>query len=89
MSNMFQISNIHNAALESLLTALITQLPVEPIKNLKKLLEIYQEVLYTNAGDIKQELGPLLGGWKASTSLKKVIVGIEERLSVASQGTQS
>lgn len=89
MSNMFQISNKHNTALENLLTALIIQLPVEPIRNMKKLLEIYQEVLFSNGGNLTQELVPLLEGGKASASLKKVIIGIEERILAPNLGNQS
>lgn len=85
LSNMFQVSDLHNAALEQLLTALITQLPVVPVKSLKKLLEIYLELLFSMGLDLKQELIPLLEGWKASASLKKLVLALEGRIPAGSR----
>lgn len=89
LSNMFQVSDLHNTALEELLTALMIQLPVVPVKNLKKLLEIYQELLFLVGLDLKQELIPLLEGWKASASLKKLVVALEGRIPVGGRINQS
>nr|WP_285820863.1 DUF6493 family protein [Bacteroides acidifaciens] len=45
---MMNISPLHNRELEKQLIALLAELPEKPIKDLKKLLEIYAERLSIN-----------------------------------------
>lgn len=74
MGNMLGISSRHNHQLEILLTSMLKQLPSEPIKGLKKLLEIYLEVVRLNRSSINdEEVKKLLEKWKNKESLSKVI----------------
>ncbi|WP_207431523.1 DUF6493 family protein [Sabulibacter ruber] len=78
ISNMYQISDQHNRALETLLQCLLSQLPDEPIKNLKALLQIYTEVLALNNSTVKDEvLLERLAIWKKTNSLKKLTERLE------------
>ncbi len=62
---MFNLSPSHNRELEKLLTAMLVQFPEKRIKGLKKLLEIYSEVLSLNHSKVEDErLLHLLEGWK-------------------------
>ena len=75
---MMNVSPLHNQALELLLTSLIAELPEKPIKELKKLLEIYTELLSINNNRVTDErVLQLLKIWKETTNLKKVIANIE------------
>lgn len=75
---MMNVSPLHNQALELLLTSLIAELPEKPIKELKKLLEIYTELLSINNNRVIDErVLQLLKIWKETTNLKKVIANIE------------
>ncbi|HSZ26467.1 MAG TPA: DUF6493 family protein, partial [Cytophagaceae bacterium] len=83
MSDMFQISGHHNIELENLLVTMLNQLPAEPINNLKKLLEIYLEIISSNSSTMKNDkLINQLESWKSSASLAKVIKGIESKIIV-------
>lgn len=63
--------------LELLLTSLIAELPEQPVKELKKLLEIYSELLSVNNSKVTDErILQLLEIWKNTANLKKVIVSI-------------
>lgn len=82
MGQMFQVSKQHNIELEKLLTSLLHTLPDEPIKNLKKLLEIYAEILSVNNSLIHHEiLKQQLLKWKATAGLNKVIERLEQMVS--------
>ncbi|TPE42475.1 DUF6493 family protein [Pontibacter mangrovi] len=78
ISNMLQVSGRHNVQLEEMLTALLQQLPDEPIKNLKKLLEIYMEVLALNKSAAEKDLTPKLEAWQHAPSLSKTISRIRQ-----------
>lgn len=68
------ISPLHNHALEILLTSLLQELPEGPLRGLKKLLEIYCEVLRLNASTVKDEaLKTKLQQWKQHSTLGKVL----------------
>lgn len=46
--NLFRVSALHNQRLQELIEYILTELPTSPIKNLKKLLELYVELLSVN-----------------------------------------
>lgn len=75
---MQKISTRHNKALEQLLIACLVKLPVAGIKDLRKLLESFHEVLVTNGANVKENelLTEKLNEWKNSASLKKVTAAI-------------
>jgi len=73
VSNLMGISSAHNKELEILLAALIKELPVEPIKGLKKLLEIYMEVVRLNGSEMDEGMKKTLAQWKEKGSLGKVL----------------
>lgn len=78
IDQMFLLSDQHNRALEELLTACLEQLPEQPIKNLKKLLEIYREILLTTGTDMTGTLAmEKIENWKSVGSLKRVISTME------------
>ena len=71
---MINVSPLHNRELELLLTSLIAE---QPVKELKKLLEIYSELLSVNNSRVTDErILQLLEIWKNTANLKKVIVSI-------------
>ncbi|HEY1163614.1 MAG TPA: DUF6493 family protein [Chitinophaga sp.] len=73
MSHLFRLSDLHNAELEKLLLALLACLPDEPVKHLKKLLEIFTEVLSMNRSTVQDpQVIKLLKTWSASTGLNKI-----------------
>jgi hypothetical protein len=72
--DMLHTSEQHNQALELLIVNLISKLPAVPIKNTKKLLLIYQELLLSNQSTIPAgRVQTLLGLWQDWPSLKQVI----------------
>jgi len=72
--NWLKISPAHNAALETVITAAIEKLPSEAPTGLKRLLEIYSEVLLTNNSILSSATTKqALTQWTSSASLKKVI----------------
>jgi hypothetical protein len=74
MDRMLGISALHNRALEELLVALLKGLPETPVKNLKKTLEIYFELVNTNRSGVKdKDLEKILKIWKEKENLKKVV----------------
>jgi len=48
INQLFNVSSMHNQKLEQLLASMILQLPEQPVKGLKRLLEIYFEVISAN-----------------------------------------
>lgn len=74
MAQMFNISPRHNLELERLLASLIAGLPENPVRDLKKLLEIYSEVLALNESKITNKyLLDILNSWITIPGLKKVL----------------
>jgi len=74
IDRMLGVSPFHNKALEEMTVALLKCLPETPIKNLKKVLEIYFELLTTNCSEVKDiQLEKLLRVWKEKEGLKKVV----------------
>ncbi|MCW3466752.1 DUF6493 family protein [Chitinophaga nivalis] len=72
--SMIKISALHNRELEILLTTCLEQLPDKPIKDLKKLLELYHEVLSVNGQPVSSNIvQEKLQQWQQTAGLKKTI----------------
>ena len=75
---MMNVSPLHNRELEKLIVAMLAGLPEKPIKDLKKLLEIYAELLSINHSKAKDEqVLHLLDVWKGVANLKKAVANIQ------------
>jgi hypothetical protein len=73
MQNLFRVSTLHNNELQILIEHILVQLPDEPNRNLKKLLEIYQELLMTNQSTIKlSQVTDRLKVWQTNPGLQKL-----------------
>ncbi|MGK6343618.1 DUF6493 family protein [Chryseobacterium sp. DT-3] len=68
---MLNVSKDHNLALEHLLTHILLQMET-PVTNLKKILDIYHEVLALNQSEPEKNLKEKLNSWKDNSSLKKI-----------------
>jgi hypothetical protein len=79
LQQMFRLSAAHNRALQIMLENIFVQLPPQPIKNLKKLLEIYGELLALNSSPPPARVLQRLEDWKSTNSLKKLVEGMLER----------
>ncbi|MBL0942347.1 MAG: hypothetical protein IBJ00_06465, partial [Alphaproteobacteria bacterium] len=77
--HLLRVSDRHSHALEWMLTELLVQLPPTPIHHLKKLLEVYLEVLASNDTLPTEKVIGLLTGWKTGTGLQKVVGALESR----------
>ncbi|MGN7866670.1 DUF6493 family protein [Chryseobacterium sp. 22458] len=69
--HMLNVSKTHNAALEELIFNILLQME-EPVTNLKKLLEVYHEVLALNQSEASAPILQKLNDWKENSSLKKI-----------------
>lgn len=68
------VSAQHNQQLLLLMAALLKELPDAPVKGLKKLLEIYTELLRLNGASVNDDaLEDKLKKWKEAASLRKAI----------------
>lgn len=76
-SNLINRSSHHNQELEKLLIEVLSRLPESPVANLKKLLEMYFEVLSVNKTKAPERLTPLFKSWKSSAGLKKILVSLQ------------
>ena len=75
---MINVSPLHNRELEKLIVAMLAGLPEKPVKDLKKLLEIYAELLSINHSKAEDEhVLHLLDVWKGIPNLKKVVANIQ------------
>ncbi len=73
-ASLFKVSKQHNRKLEILIQEIILYLPIEPIRNTKKILESYYELLKMNQSLVTDEnLKLLLEKWKSNSSLKKIV----------------
>lgn len=68
---MLNVSKNHNIALEELISSILLQMD-KPITNLKKLLEVYHEVLALNQSEADKKVIEKLNDWKENSSLKKI-----------------
>ena len=73
VSDMLNLSSLHNQGLHTLLSAMIAHMNDEPIKGVKKLLEIYLEVLSLTNLEIPQKTRTKLDVWGEVKSLKGVV----------------
>jgi len=73
VSNMLNLSTLHNQGLHTLLSSMIANMNEESIKGTKKLLEIYLEVLSLTEIDIPSETMGKLEAWGEVKSLKSVM----------------
>ncbi|QJB33507.1 hypothetical protein HF329_20175 [Chitinophaga oryzae] len=76
-----QISRQQNEALETLLTACLAVFTETPVKDLKKLLEVYGEVLAINNSSISNTaVIQLLTAWQGSSTVKKTAQQLLKRV---------
>ncbi len=76
--HLYNVSVLHNQQLQIFIENILVQLPAEPIKNLKKLLEVYSELLSKSKVPLNnQSLLSKLNKWVYSGSLQKVISSIQ------------
>lgn len=72
--DMLNISPRHNRELESLLVSFLSCLPETPVKDLKRLLEAFTEVLAVNQSKVMDEsLLSLLRKWGENSKLQEII----------------
>ncbi|ROI04382.1 hypothetical protein EGI16_09295 [Chryseobacterium sp. G0240] len=69
--HILNVSKNHNLALEELISTLLLQME-NPVTNLKKLLEVYHEVLALNQSEANEKVREKLRSWKENSSLKKI-----------------
>ena len=71
---LIRVSDFHNQSLQLLFENMLLQLPNEPIKHLKKALELYAELLALNKKGIADaSLSPKLEIWNQTVGLQKTI----------------
>lgn len=69
--HMLNVSKNHNIALEELIFNILIQMDT-PVTNLKKILEIYHEVLALNHSQVHHKITEKINSWKENSSLKKI-----------------
>lgn len=70
---LLRISAVHNRQLQVVMESMLQELPDEPIKNLKKLLEIYVELLDVNKAVMNSPvIIQKLTAWKNTSALQKI-----------------
>lgn len=72
LSALINLSTSHNLAFEKLLTAILSAVE-KPVFNLKKLLELYYELLNQNQSVTDKTVSNLLKEWEKENNLKKII----------------
>lgn len=73
MQRLFRVSAAHNRMLQTVVEHILPELPDTPIKNLKKLLEIYAELLAMNNAIVTDSaIMERLQVWKGNAGLSKV-----------------
>lgn len=72
VSGVINLSTSHNQALEKLLISILSAIK-KPVFNLKKLLELYYELLNQNQSKVDESLLDLFQEWKKENNLKKII----------------
>lgn len=73
LQSMFKISPLHNQSAQIILENILAELPEEPVKNLKKLLEVYSELLNLNAAKLTDSrVQKKLECWQKNTGLSKL-----------------
>lgn len=72
VSGVINLSTSHNQTLEKLLISILSAIK-KPVFNLKKLLELYYELLNQNQSKVDESLLDLFQEWKKENNLKKII----------------
>lgn len=72
ISDVINLSASHNQAFEKLLISILSAIK-KPVFNLKKLLELYYELLNQNKTQVDESLLDLFQEWKKENNLKKII----------------
>lgn len=72
LSGLINLSSSHNLAFEKLLNAILSAVE-KPVFNLKKLLELYYELLNRNQSLPDKKVSTLLEEWEKENNLKKII----------------
>jgi hypothetical protein len=74
---LFRVSPAHNHALEKLIAHILPELPDEPVKGLKRLLELYAELRAVNgSGSVPDRVRVKLEKWAGNAGLEKVVNGL-------------
>lgn len=77
VQSLFRISPQHNRLLETMIASIIAELPAEPIKHVKKLLELYKELFLLNQTvKIPEAVAVKLKEWKLNNGLAKLVEGL-------------
>lgn len=78
LSGLINLSYSHNLALEKLLISILSAIE-KPVFNLKKLLELYYELLNQNQSIPDEIVSGLLKEWEKENNLKKIIHQIKNK----------
>ena len=72
-AHMFRVSSAHDQALQELLEHILKEMNKASVRGVKKLLELYWEVVQRNGGKVPKELSSKFSNWSESKSLKKLL----------------
>ncbi|AZB08673.1 hypothetical protein EG344_07395 [Chryseobacterium sp. G0162] len=72
LSGFINLSTSHNQAFEKLLISILSAVE-KPVFNLKKLLELYYELLNQNRTKVDEKVAEVLKEWENENNLKKII----------------
>ena len=72
LSGFINLSSSHNQAFEKLLISILSAVE-KPVFNLKKLLELYYELLNQNRTQVDESVAEVLKEWENENNLKKII----------------
>jgi hypothetical protein len=64
MQQLFRVSSQHNKALQIIIENMMAELPETPVKGIKKLLEIYNELLVVNKSEPHAAIAEKMKTWK-------------------------
>jgi len=76
LNGFINLSTSHNHAFEKLMTAILGEIN-HPVFNLKKLLELYYEILQLNQSETGTIVNKRLEEWKNENNLKKIIIKLK------------
>jgi len=79
INQLLSIDAHHNQQLEHVVISILMQIK-QPVTNLKKLLELYSELLSVNASVVDNQLTAQLREWENESNLKKIVKQILEKL---------
>ncbi|MCT2561326.1 DUF6493 family protein [Chryseobacterium herbae] len=76
LSGLIGLNPSHNRALEKLLIPILIAID-HPVFNLKKILEMYYELLHLNQSEVDDVVAVKLKEWKNENNLKKIIIKLK------------